>query len=235
MRTPTEAKLRATKLRYILSELGYRIKHSESLETLSKLEGFADWNTYSARLSGVNNLLPVPHNWIASGESLNSYELGCDLIEKHNGLPVAVIRSREELKTVTDSMATLMQVVDAKEYIGSRVRLSAKIRAISVDGAVTIWLRIDGDAGSHNMLAFDNLEKHTKYGVLQGSTGWQERTIVLDVPESAASLNFGFYLRGIGVGHAADFSLERVGNEIPVSTHNETASAKPVNLDFKQN
>jgi len=51
MNTPNEVKSRANKLRELLAALGHQIKHTESLEVISKLEGYADWNTYTAYLT----------------------------------------------------------------------------------------------------------------------------------------------------------------------------------------
>ena len=55
--TPSEVKARASKLRDIIASHGHQIKHTESLEIISKLEGAADWNTYSAHLNAIQELL----------------------------------------------------------------------------------------------------------------------------------------------------------------------------------
>jgi hypothetical protein len=51
MQTPSEVKARANKLRDVLSGMGHQLKHSESLEVISKMEGYPDWNTYTADIS----------------------------------------------------------------------------------------------------------------------------------------------------------------------------------------
>lgn len=51
MKSPNEVKARASKLRDILSVMGHQLKHSESLEVISKLEGYPDWNTHTADLT----------------------------------------------------------------------------------------------------------------------------------------------------------------------------------------
>jgi len=51
MNSPSEVKARASKLRDVLSAMGHQLKHTESLEVISKVEGYADWNTYTAALS----------------------------------------------------------------------------------------------------------------------------------------------------------------------------------------
>jgi len=44
MNSPSEVKARASKLRDVLTAMGHQLKHS-------KVEGYADWNTYTAALS----------------------------------------------------------------------------------------------------------------------------------------------------------------------------------------
>jgi len=48
-----------SKLRDILDNHDYQLKHTESLEVISKFGGAADWNTYSAHLK---TLEPNPEN-----------------------------------------------------------------------------------------------------------------------------------------------------------------------------
>lgn len=48
MKSPNEVKARASKLREVLSSMGHQLKHSESLEVISKMAGYPDWNTHSA-------------------------------------------------------------------------------------------------------------------------------------------------------------------------------------------
>ena len=55
--TPSEVKSRASKLRDILASHGHQLKHTESLEVISKLEGATDWNTYSAHLNAIQKTL----------------------------------------------------------------------------------------------------------------------------------------------------------------------------------
>lgn len=48
MKSTVQAKARAGKLRQLLEDLGHQIKQSESLEVISKIDGYRDWNTYVA-------------------------------------------------------------------------------------------------------------------------------------------------------------------------------------------
>ena len=51
MNSPSEVKARASKLRDVLTAMGHHLKHTESLEIISKVDGYADWNTYTAALT----------------------------------------------------------------------------------------------------------------------------------------------------------------------------------------
>jgi hypothetical protein len=51
MNSPSAVKARASKLRDVLIVMGHHLKHSESLEVISKIEGYPDWNTYTADLT----------------------------------------------------------------------------------------------------------------------------------------------------------------------------------------
>jgi len=51
MNSPSEVKARAHRLRDILSAKGHQLKHAESLEVISNLDGYPDWNTYTADIA----------------------------------------------------------------------------------------------------------------------------------------------------------------------------------------
>lgn len=51
MKSLNEVKARAGKLREVLSDMGHQLKHSDTLEVISKVVGYTDWNTYSAELA----------------------------------------------------------------------------------------------------------------------------------------------------------------------------------------
>ncbi len=55
MQTANEVKVRATNLRESLLALGHPIKHGQCLDVISKLEGFVDWNAYTADISANLN------------------------------------------------------------------------------------------------------------------------------------------------------------------------------------
>ncbi len=96
-------------------------------------------------------------------------------------MPVApaVIRCKVADSAVSPAgFGTLMQSVVADPFRGQRLRLTARLKAKDVEGAGTIWMRIDRAPG--DMLRFDNMEQRPRNGVLKGTTDWTEREVVLD-------------------------------------------------------
>jgi len=223
-----DAKLMAKLLRQALAERKIELSHSDCLELVARQFGFANWNILSARIEAGTSMSDgeVPKGWIRAGKRPKFYRVGVDA-----GLNAAWIESKPELIATIDGedFCTLMQAVDARAYRGQRLRVSSQVKAASVDGGVTIWFRIDGPAGS---LRFENLERYERNGPIAGSTDWVEREIVLDVPEEATTLNYGFYLKGTGRAWSRGFELEAVDADVLPNTPDGSALAKPTNLRF---
>lgn len=51
MKSLSEVKARASKLRDVLGDMGHQLKHSQSLEVISKIDGYPDWNTHTADIT----------------------------------------------------------------------------------------------------------------------------------------------------------------------------------------
>lgn len=228
MHTFMDAKLIAKLLRQALAERDIDISHSESLELVARQFGLANWNMLSARIeAAIASGDEIPKGWNKSGNNAKRYRVATDA-----GQAAAVIESKPGAETDLSEadFCTLMQAVDAAAYRGRRMRLSAELKAVGVQGGVTLWFRIDGPQGS---LRFENLERYHTGGPIDGDSGWVARTIVLDVPEEASTLNFGFYLKGSGRGLARSLSLVAVGEDTPVNTPDAAALDAPINLDFR--
>jgi len=232
MRSCEGVKLYSKKLSAILDKMGHQVSHGHCLEIVSRLNDFKDWNTFSARLSKVGTLLPMPKGWTTTGNHVHAYEFGCDPSQKHNGIHPAIIRSIDA-QAQDLGFASVMQTCEADSFHGARVRLRADIKALNCAGAVTLWLRADGPViGKH--LSFDNMEERKADGVLMGTTDWQTREIVLDIPTDAVTLNYGFYVRGEGTGFGANFSLEKVSTDTPLTTNTPAPLTKPFNLLLRE-
>jgi hypothetical protein len=232
MKSCDDAKAHAKKLTDVLSGFGYKISHSHALEVVAKFNGYKDWNRYVASFTRGTELKPIPSSWRMSGRNLKYFESGKDESLTKNGMHPVMIRSRSGIENIQGEFATLMQSCKADNYREKRIQLKADLMAKNCEGSVTIWLRADGDV-KYQYVAFENLETIAERGSLSGTTNWQSRQIVLDIPDQAITLHYGFYLSGQGAGYAANFSLEIVDEDVPVTSSNQAILSAPENLLFE--
>jgi hypothetical protein len=220
----------AKSLRQILTERGVEVTHSEALEIIAKQFGFENWNVMAAQIEPHDpSPLVVPEGWVKSGNRIDQYRMGIDA--KRPGSP-AIIECRYDADSPTfapNGFATLMQAIDARKYRGGNVMLSAELKTEGVSGAGTIWMRIDRAPGQ--ILRFDNMENRETNGALKGDTDWIERSIILEVPDEAASINFGFFTRGLGRTLARNFKL--ASTERKPTRDSLILKDEPTNLDFQ--
>lgn len=225
-----DSKHMAKALRQALAERGQEISHSDALELVARQFGFANWNMLSARIAAAHLApLEIPPGWhVAHGTNEGNYRLGID-----PGSPgTALIESRPDRDSSIDrasgETAVLMQSILADPYRGGRLMLTAELRTEDAETA-TLWMRVDPAEGRY--LRFDNLMRRPG-GPLEGSNGWTERHIVLDVPEAAAAIHYGFFLRGSGKVWARRFQLEAVGADVATTEPGPRYLSRPTNLDF---
>lgn len=232
MHSYLDAKVMAKSLREALVARNIALSHSECLEVVAKQFGVANWNTLAARIdiaTSTSRDLALPHGWfVTAPTSIKHYRLGIDpaapgtaLIESRFGHDSGV--------DLSESYAVLMQSIVADTYRGGKVQLTASLKTEEAD-AGTLWLRVDRAPGS--ALRFDNMMLRKTDGALRGTAGWTNRRIVLEVPDEATSLHFGFFLQGYGRVWARDFHLEAVSGTAETTGGADRYLQKPTNLDF---
>lgn len=145
--------------------------------------------------------------WSPDGAGRDRYEIALDRSNSHSGQSSVSIKSAQPSTT---EFAGISQAIASNAYRGKRVRLSAFIKAASVRGHGSLWMRVDGLGYS---VKFDNMSDRP----IEGTTDWKRYEIVLDVPEDSSRLLFGFLLHGQGQLWADDFDLEIVGHEVPIT------------------
>lgn len=222
-------KTMAKALRGALAERDIALSHAQCLDLVARQLGFADWNVLAARQekNEAPSELAMPRGWFAAGHS-NPKQFRMGIAPGEPG--VAIIEAIEGVAIASDMTGVLMQSIGADAYRGGRVRLSAELATRGADLA-TLWLRADPPGGGRH-LAFDNLIGREEGGPLRGDSDWTQRAVVLDIPEAADSLHFGFLLRARGSVRARGFVLERVGPDVPV-TNQGRLPPKPTNLGFE--
>jgi hypothetical protein len=167
----------------------------------------------------------VPAGWFVAGDKPAEYTFDTDSAVTRDGARSAIIRAKT---SNAPGFGTLMQTLSAQNYVGSRVRLSAYLRSEDVRRG-QMWLRIDGK--ENKVLGFDNMDSRP----ITGSTEWKRYEIVLDVPEGAVALAFGFFLAGKGALWADSFNLEIVDKSVPVTAPGTPPGQRltPGNLSFE--
>jgi hypothetical protein len=145
--------------------------------------------------------------WFLTGGAPQAYEIGEDSNDSVSGKPARYIRY---VDGEANKFGTLMQQISAKNYKGQRVRFQAMIKTRDVSDWAGLWMRIDG--GKRQNMGFYNSQDKP----ITGTTGWQLRSVTLDVPADAEVLNFGVIDSGKGQVWIDQLSLEAVGKDVPV-------------------
>ena len=172
---------------------------------------------------------PAPKGWLLTGSMPGSYDIGTSPQGGQNRGPAGFLKSKAE----SAGFGTLMQMVQADEYRGRRVRFAATVRTENVVKWSGIWLRVDGprrEDGKSASLAFDNMQNRP----IVGTTGWQRHEVVLDVPPSATALAYGLLINGTGAAWLDEVRLEVVSASVPTTAMQVGPQLlkKPSNLGF---
>lgn len=164
----------------------------------------------------------VPKGWMLAGDASALYAV--DVVEQpvRDGSRAVRLSSR---RRKTGGFGTLMQVFVPHAYQGQRVRFRAWLKTSDVVGWAGVWVRVDGadDTG----IAFDNMQDRP----LRGTTDWTRCEVVLDIDEQAASVSFGALLSGAGTVWIDAFTIDPVGEDVPVTDLRK--QNQPKNLNFE--
>lgn len=172
----------------------------------------------------------APAGWFKNGSNKSVFDVGVDANESWGGMPSAYAKSTSP--DAEKEFGGMAQSLSAEQYRNQRVRLSGWMKTQDVaNGGGQLWLRIDGQTPGQT-LGFDNMEKRAP----KGTTDWEEYSIVLDVPNEATSLNYGFFLKGQGQVWVNAMTVTPVGPEVPTTNmlgKPRELPKTPVNLGFK--
>ena len=167
--------------------------------------------------------------WFKSGSLPDSFKTGSDNTIFKNGHKSVFI---ESLDKEIEGFATIMQICSAKNYLGSKVKMTGYMKSENVSDWAGMWMRVDSKT-EHELLSFDNMQDRPD----KGNSDWTKCEIVLDVPEESGTLNFGVLMSGTGKIWFDNISFEIIDNKTPkVSTDSGTSQfpEKPENLDFEE-
>ncbi len=225
MQILAEPKSMAKALRSEMASQGTKLSHGNCLEIVAHQLGYRDWNTLAA--TSIDDMLLLPKDWsITSNTNDLYYRFGLD--PARSG--AAMLASRKDIKDMNSAeFAAFMQTVQAKKYVGKRLRLSAFLATKNADSGA-LWFRVDDKNG--NVLRFDNMMNRKENGALVGTNDWVERSIIIDIPENSHALHYGFILNNRGKIWAKEFKLESVENTVSITEMPGQFLSTPKNLGF---
>lgn len=168
-------------------------------------------------------------HWLITGTAPDKYKTGIDCTVFHTGTASAFIQSEEE-EFVPDEYATIMQQFRAERFLGKRVRFSAFVKVLEVEGWAGLWLRLDGKFSV--TLKLDNMQNRP----IKGTINWNLYSCVLDVPEETELINIGILLTGKGRVWLDDVSFQEVDRTVPVTDFEiqKEYPDYPENLTFEE-
>jgi hypothetical protein len=177
----------------------------------------------------------LPEGWSLYGSAPKDYESSIDLTTPFNGEPSTYLKSREGATLKGFGGLGPARSLDMSLYRGRRIRLSADVKAEGVKNWSGLWMRVDGPRPQPNgrapVLAFDNMQGRP----ITGTKGWQNYSVVLDVPEEAAGTYYGVLVDGAGAIWVHGMKIEIVGADVPTTGTagmNRKQPDGPTNLSF---
>jgi hypothetical protein len=239
-----DAKSMAKVLEVSLSSRNISLSHGECLDIVARQFGLKDWNVLSAKAKrqeavALRRAVELK-GWFFLSQFPSDYDHGIDENAGPQGQRSALIRldtkaASRHYPNTAQAHGGYLQAVSAVPFRGGKVEIQANLRCEGVTHGATIWARADTMPG--HTLTFDNL-KEASEGWLFGDAPWSRRRIVIDVPPEAITLNFGFFLKGLGSLWAANFSVEKAPDTAaltarPIEPQRRQANWMPIeNLDF---
>jgi len=169
------------------------------------------------------------NGWFFSGSTPGQYTLNLDNQVFKSGTKSASIQSSVEKP---EGFSTVMQICNAKNYLGTKIKMTGYIKSKNVTDWSGMWLRIDSKNPGET-LGFDNMQDRP----VQGDSDWTKCEIIMDVPEESITLNFGALLSGPGKIWFDNVSIEIFDNAVPKTPREPVVSYysdKPVNTDFEE-
>ncbi len=166
--------------------------------------------------------------WFKAGNLPESYKMGIDTKVAKNGNQSAFIESTADK---IDGFTTIMQSFNAKNYLGTKVKLTGYIKPENVTDWSGMWMRVDSRKVQES-LSFDNMQDRP----VTGTTDWIKCEITLDVPEESGAISFGALISGTGKIWFDNVTFEILDNATPIVVKDFPEfriPEKPVNLNFE--
>jgi hypothetical protein len=194
-----DTKAMATILRRELQHQQIDLSHSACLELVAKQHGFRDYNTLAAvRAADVTPAAPrgsLPAGWETIGHLVRSYDVTILQTGGHDGGRALMISAKESDPARLElGWIALHQRFAAKRFIGKRVAFSLMMRTERVGDSANPWIRVDNKLG-HRLVAV-GINEGWESTAQSGTQPWTRATLVLEVPDSAETIEIAVQLSG---------------------------------------
>lgn len=172
----------------------------------------------------------APEEWRKGINYDDDFEVRIDTLVHRTGEGSGYIRSFGQFP---EGFGNISQSCSAENFLGQRIKMTGYIKSDNVREWAGMWLRVDPKVG-FGSLQFDNMKDRP----IKKTVDWTKCEIVLDVPEDAGSLNYGFLLVGKGKIWVDDISFEIVDENTPLTSpepvENKIPDLKtPKNTEFE--
>jgi hypothetical protein len=164
--------------------------------------------------------------WFLSGDHPQNYSIGVDHESTLQGRASGYLKAKP---TANEGFGTMMQMFNAMQYAGQRVRFSAYVKTEGLNDWAGLWMRVDKQS---QVLAFDNMNSRP----IKGTNDWRNYEVVLDVPKDATAIAFGVLLQKAGTVWVSSVRFESVGAEVPTTgtPMGPNLPDHPTNLSFEE-
>lgn len=156
---------------------------------------------------------PLSPTWSAGGPQNDTFLTGVEPGPDGHDAPFLLNKTADP-----NAVGVLSQGIPAQPYLGQRVRFRARLRTRDLSNWGGLWMRIDGS--DRKPLGFYNSQDKP----VKGSTDWQERSVVLDVPPGAERIMVGVIGAGTGQIWMEPLAFETVGRDVPVDVFMPSAA-----------
>jgi len=170
-------------------------------------------------------LVTLPTSWTFMGNGgpqalPGKCELGIDSGKAGDGQALYTVRCTN---AALPSFGGARMRFDVAPYRGKRVRVSAELMASGIQGvADPRYPNVAGEAGlwisvgtPRTGAKSDRMENRT----IKGSTGWETRDFVVDIPADAGNLLAGYWMQGKGQVWMRNLKVEEVPTTVAVNFH----------------
>lgn len=152
----------------------------------------------------------IPAGWQAITDGSGEYTVSSDGARRDGGQGFAGATIRSNVASPSGS-AMLAQSIRADAYRGKRIRLSGYLKTINVnEGTAVLFMRVDGNGVVETSDFMQNRP-------MMLTTDWQRQDVVLDVPNDAIGITYGFLLSGSGQAWLDEVSIDVVDNAVPTT------------------